>query len=55
MNLSCYSQMLWGIAIGAVVFGDQPDPIMIIGSGLIIAAGIAIIRAPAPVRTATRP
>ena len=45
-----YSQMLWGIAIGAVVFGDRPDPIMIVGSGLIIGAGIAVIRAPAPVR-----
>lgn len=38
-----YVSMLWAILIGAVVFAEFPTVHMLLGAGLIIAAGIAII------------
>lgn len=38
-----YTQMIWGILLGAVLFGDLPDLWMIIGAAIIIASGIYLI------------
>ena len=35
-----YSQMLWAIALGTVVFGDRLDAPMILGAAVIIGAGL---------------
>ena len=35
-----YSQMLWAIALGSLVFGDRPDGPMFVGAAIIIAAGL---------------
>lgn len=39
-----YTQMLYATVIGIVVFGDWPDPYLLLGAAFVIAAGIAIIR-----------
>ena len=36
-----YSQMLWGVLFGAVLFGDQPDGWTFVGAGVIVGAGLA--------------
>lgn len=35
-----YSQMLWGIGLGTVIFGDRLDGLMFVGGGVIIASGL---------------
>ena len=35
-----YTNLLWAIAIGIVVFGDLPDLMTIIGSAIVVASGI---------------
>lgn len=37
-----YSRLLFGIALGMVMFGEQPDLAMLAGSALIVASGIFI-------------
>lgn len=37
-----YTQILWAVVLGFMIFGDWPDQMMIIGSALIIAAGLFI-------------
>ena len=37
-----YTQIIWAVILGFVIFGDWPDKMMMIGSGLIIAAGLFI-------------
>jgi drug/metabolite transporter (DMT)-like permease len=38
-----YSGLLWSILLGWVVFGDVPGPAMLLGSVLIVAAGLYIL------------
>lgn len=37
-----YSLIVWAIALGFLVFGDVPDPALILGAGIIILAGLFI-------------
>ncbi len=39
-----YSQMIWALLSGWLIFGDKADPIMLVGVAVIIASGIGIIR-----------
>ena len=38
-----YTSMLWSIAIGFVFFGEVPEPIVLMGAALVIAAGMFVI------------
>ena len=38
-----YTQMLWGIVLGAVIFGEHPGVFLLAGGGLIAAAGIWLL------------
>ena len=38
-----YSQMLWAILLGAVIFGETPDFWTISGAGIIMCSGIYIV------------
>lgn len=40
-----YTQMLWGVLYGAVIFGDAPDPSLALGAGIVIASGLYVLRA----------
>jgi len=35
-----YTNLIWAIGIGIVVFGDLPDILMVIGSAIVVASGI---------------
>lgn len=35
-----YTRLLFALAIGAMVFGDRPDAVMLLGAGIVIAAGL---------------
>ena len=37
-----YSQIIWAVILGYAIFGDWPDPMMLVGSALIIGAGLFI-------------
>jgi drug/metabolite transporter (DMT)-like permease len=37
-----YSQIIWAIALGYLVFGDLPDGWMLIGCAVIIASGLYV-------------
>ena len=37
-----YTQIAWAVVLGFIVFGDIPDRYLIIGSGVIILAGLVI-------------
>ena len=37
-----YSQIIWAVLLGYLVFGDWPDNTMLMGSGIIVAAGLFI-------------
>ena len=39
-----YTQLLWGIVIGMLVFGEYPDALMLTGAGIIVAAGLVAVR-----------
>ena len=38
-----YTRLVFGIALGIVVFGEQPSLSMIVGSGLIVLSGLFIL------------
>lgn len=38
-----YTRLLFGIALGMVVFGEVPTPAMLVGSGLIVLSGLFIL------------
>lgn len=40
-----YTQLLWGIVIGIIVFGEIPDPLMLLGAATIVGAGLVAMRA----------
>ncbi|MBI1206571.1 MAG: EamA family transporter [Azospirillum sp.] len=47
-----YSQILWGLLIGYLWFGNRPDPATLIGAALVVASGLWLGRlgtAPTPV------
>ncbi|MCL4675339.1 MAG: DMT family transporter, partial [Pararhodobacter sp.] len=35
-----YSRLVFGMAIGVVVFGERPDALMLVGAALVVAAGL---------------
>ncbi len=35
-----YSRLLFALLLGAVVFGERPEPLMLVGAALIVAAGL---------------
>lgn len=39
-----YTQMLWGIGLGAAVFGEYPDFWTLLGAGIIIASGLMLLK-----------
>jgi drug/metabolite transporter (DMT)-like permease len=39
-----YSQILWAILYGALFFGEYPDTLTYVGTGIIIASGLYILR-----------
>lgn len=38
-----YTTLLWSMLLGFVVFGDIPEPLVLAGAGLVIAAGLFVI------------
>ncbi|MFL5334864.1 MAG: DMT family transporter [Geminicoccaceae bacterium] len=38
-----YSQMIWGVLFGAVLFGDRPAPILFVGMAVVVASGLYTI------------
>jgi len=38
-----YTLILWALLFGWLVFGDRPSPAMLAGSGMIVAAGLALL------------
>ena len=40
-----YTQLVWGIFIGIMVFGEYPDGLMLLGAGIVVIAGIIAMRA----------
>lgn len=40
-----YTQLVWGIFIGIMVFGEYPDGYMLLGAGIVVVAGIIAMRA----------
>jgi drug/metabolite transporter (DMT)-like permease len=35
-----YTQMLWGVAFGALLFGNAPDPVLFVGMALVTGSGL---------------
>jgi drug/metabolite transporter (DMT)-like permease len=38
-----YSQMLWAIMLGALIWGDLPEPVMLLGAAIVTASGLFIL------------
>lgn len=38
-----YTQMIWGVLLGLVLFGDRPDPVVLLGGAIVIAAGLFVL------------
>lgn len=38
-----YTQMLWGVLLGYLVWGDVPDRALLVGGGIVIASGLYIL------------
>jgi drug/metabolite transporter (DMT)-like permease len=38
-----YSQMLWAVVLGFLVFGDRPTPTLFLGMALVVASGLYIL------------
>jgi len=38
-----YTQMLWAIALGALIWSDLPEPIMLLGASIVAASGLFIL------------
>ncbi len=39
-----YSEMVWALLFGAIIFGDMPDAMMLLGAVIIIGGGIYLVR-----------
>jgi S-adenosylmethionine uptake transporter len=44
-----YTQILWGLCFGAALFGEFPDGWTLLGAGVIIFAGLLLVRFSRPV------
>src|SRR5690606_205670 len=49
-----YSQIVWMIALGWLVFGDLPDLWTVVGAGVIVASGLYILHREHKLRLASR-
>ena len=38
-----YTSMIWAMALGYMMFGDLPQPVVLAGAGIVIAAGLFVI------------
>jgi drug/metabolite transporter (DMT)-like permease len=38
-----YSQMLWAILLGGLIWGDLPEPVMLLGASIVAASGLFIL------------
>lgn len=38
-----YTQLLWGLLFGVVLFGDHPEPVMLIGAAVVIGSGLFLL------------
>ena len=38
-----YTQMIWGVLFGALLFGDRPEPVLFAGMALVVASGLYTI------------
>lgn len=38
-----YTQMLWAVALGALIWSDMPEPVMLIGASIVAASGLFIL------------
>ena len=38
-----YTQMMWGVLFGALLFGDRPEPVLFAGMALVVASGLYTI------------
>jgi drug/metabolite transporter (DMT)-like permease len=38
-----YTSMIWALALGYVLFGDFPEPVVLVGAAVVIASGVYII------------
>ena len=38
-----YSQIVWMLALGYILFGDWPDPWTFVGAGIVIASGLYLL------------
>jgi drug/metabolite transporter (DMT)-like permease len=38
-----YSQMIWGVLFGAVLFADRPEPVLFLGMAIVVASGLYTI------------
>ena len=38
-----YTQMMWGVLFGALLFGDRPEPVLFVGMALVVASGLYTI------------
>lgn len=39
-----YTQMIWGVLLGYLVWGDVPDAALLVGGGIVVASGLYILR-----------
>ncbi|WP_051340199.1 DMT family transporter [Azospirillum halopraeferens] len=39
-----YTQMVWGVLLGVLVFGDLPSPWLAVGGGLVVASGLYLLQ-----------
>jgi drug/metabolite transporter (DMT)-like permease len=39
-----YTQMVWAIALGALIWSDLPEPIMLLGTSIVAASGLFILQ-----------
>lgn len=39
-----YTQLVWGIVIGMIVFGEYPDALMLTGAAIVVIAGLVAVR-----------
>jgi drug/metabolite transporter (DMT)-like permease len=38
-----YTQIVWMLALGYLLFGDWPDATTLVGSGIVIASGLYLL------------
>ena len=48
-----YTQMLWGISLGALLFGEYPDMWTLVGAAVIIVSGLLLLRSSARAKKRT--